>query len=431
MKKYSFLLTLFMLITFMLWLLSKENISDISLMPIRAITQITALIGAVGYFIEYILSSKLKFFEKDNLPLDKALKLHRIVGTLAGSSLLFHVATLITNSLPSSTALSLYLLPGSMFNYNMGIFAFYLLILMLVTTFYVKMPYNIWKFIHKISGYSIVFATLHLLLISSDISNYLPLRIWMLTIAFASLAAWIYSQFIYPFTSFKHYYQIIGLQRLKDITLITFSPTKNPIEIVPGQFAFFKFYSNSKAITKEAHPFTILKNEGGNITIAIKALGDYSFRIQQLKVGENVRIAGPHGKFGAEMINSTKPIIAFTGGIGVTPFINILSSLKELKKSVDLSLYYTEKSKEDSFNDMFVALQEQTPFEYYFHNSTTQGRISPATIISSLKLPPQDYNYFLCGPKGLLTSIISYLRKIGISNSQIFTEDFDFKDFEI
>ncbi len=431
MKKFSLVIWISLIITFSLWILSKDSIATILDFPIKSLAQITALVGAVAFFTSFILSSRFPFFEKE-LALDKAYTMHRLIGTLAGSGILLHVGSLISNLLPSKFALSLYLIPGTNLSYTLGTLAFYLMMIMILSSIYLKLPYPIWKLIHKISSYSIIIATLHIFLISSDVSNYLPLRIWILSIAFLSLIAWFYRQFIYKKQAFTHEYKVVDVLSLQSITVFTLENTINPIKFEPGQFAFFKIIDESKQITTESHPFTILSSSASKIMIAAKELGDYTTTLKNLKIGTTVTVAGPHGSFGKQLLESKRPTIWIAGGIGITPFFNIMTYLaSEPEIKVPSTLYYTNSEQDSIFHPQLLGYAQKLSIPYTFINSSVEGHLTPEVILKPLTEKPAGYEFFLCGPDALITAITNALLQAGVPETQIHTEDFDFRALEV
>lgn len=415
-----------LIITTALWILSKDSVSDILVAPMRSIAQLTALLGAVGYFISFILSSRLPFLEKE-IPLDQAYRLHKIVGIVAGSGILLHVTSLITNLLPSRTALTLYLIPGKLPSYTFGIFAFYALLLMLLSTLYLKLPYHIWKIVHKITSYSIIFAALHMYLIPSDISNYLPLRLWILSVALLGLLAWFYRQFLYARFSFTHEYTVASIETIGDISVIKLRTIKNHLQCDPGQFAFFKFLADSNAPGKEVHPFTILNRTSDSLTIAVKKLGDHSSKFHQLLPGTRVLVAGPHGSFGKRLVERNRPSVWIAGGIGITPFYQTVLKLANTGVENEIQLFYTTSDIDLFFHPVLAAETEKAGIRYFYRHTQKDGRLFPEYMLSQLSQPPALYTFCLCGPQGLLDSMTTALRQRGVPKNQIVIEEYDFK----
>lgn len=430
MKNFSRTLWILVSISFGLWLLSKGSWDAIMLTPMRSLAQVFAILGATGYFTAFILSSRLPFFEK-GIPLDKAYKLHRIVGTWAVAGILLHVTTLMTNLLPSPLALTLYLIPSSNIAYTMGILAFYLLLFNLLVTLYIKLPYHIWKILHRITSYSIIFATLHLLLIPSDISKYPPLAIWMFALAGLGVAAWVYRQFIYPRVAFSHEYTVKNITELGAISIITLTLLRKPLILEPGQFAFFKIFTLDHTIPPETHPFTVLTTDKNELTIGVKRVGDFTKTLQMLRPGTTVKVAGPHGSFGKDIIHSERPQVWIAGGIGITPFFNLATYFAHKKETKNATLYYSTTEQDRLFHPLLLNYTNKVGIAYNYSCSSTSERLNPQRILETLRGEAEDFDFFLCGPKGMLLSFMSALKDCNVPDDQIHTEEFDFKSLEL
>src|SRR6185436_20155034 len=64
---------------------------------------------------------------------------------------------------------------------DFGMIAFWGLVILLIITFFVKLPYRIWFWTHRFLGVFFFFAGLHVLLITSDVSSDNFLRYYLLS----------------------------------------------------------------------------------------------------------------------------------------------------------------------------------------------------------------------------------------------------------
>ena len=90
-----------------------------------------------------------------------------------------------------------------------------------------------------------------------------------------------------------------------------------------GQFAFVTFDPD-----EGPHPFTISSawHNDGHLRFHIKGIGDYTASLPQtLKVGDLVTVEGPYGRFDFGGPKSAQIWVA--GGIGITPFISRMQAL--------------------------------------------------------------------------------------------------------
>jgi len=185
---------LFLILSFLpvfLWLLAKPlDARFISLATtLTSFGQLTGLVGMAMFSLVLFLSGGPKFLEDYFAGVNKAYKAHHFFGGLAFVLLLFHPLFLaVKYLLVSARSAALFLLPGTDWTINFGILALLLLMILLVFTFFIKLPYDRWRLTHRFLGFSFFLASLHAFFIQSDISRYLPLRIYMPLLSLTGLS---------------------------------------------------------------------------------------------------------------------------------------------------------------------------------------------------------------------------------------------------
>ncbi|HAI62906.1 MAG: Ferric reductase domain protein transmembrane component domain-containing protein [candidate division WWE3 bacterium GW2011_GWF2_41_45] len=423
--KGNILIILILLITVALFMLAKEPGDLITTNPLLLFSQFLAIIGTALFSMSFVLSSRARSVEHLFDGLGNAYKVHHFIGTTGFLFLINHPALLVLKAFFNDSSTTLYLIPGDLRSYNYGIFAIYLLILLIVLTLFIKLPYNIWKFTHTFMGAVLLFALLHVLNIESDVSGNTLLGLWMKFLLIAGGAAFIYKQFLYKKVSGKYIYRVSGLSTEGEVVNLSLSPEEKSVNIRPGQYAFIKVLDN-KNVTKEEHPFSIVEvNDAGEVIFSIKKLGDYTRTLGNLNKGDTVEIVGPFGAV-YKKLNTDSDLVFIAGGIGVTPFVEAVERALEAGKNV--SLYYSvHEQPEALYNDRFKKLSEKhSAFNYKVWLSNTRGKISVATIESDLKSLSHKF-FLICGPKPMMDGLKSQLKSKGVKPGSIYTEDFDLR----
>jgi len=151
--------------------------------------RISALVGIVLYALDFILSTRLKFLENLFGGLNRVYIAHHIIGGFALVAILIHPLALAFRSVPDQMRLAAeFLLPrisGSIdWPVNFGFVAFSGMVFLLMLTFFVKLPYQLWLFTHKFLGLAFLFGGLHTMLIASDTSSDTFMRWYILGFAF-------------------------------------------------------------------------------------------------------------------------------------------------------------------------------------------------------------------------------------------------------
>lgn len=409
------------LITIVLFLFSKiESTRTIELWTLLA--QISGLLGSVLISWNFLISTRNKVVEKMFDGLDKAYKIHNIVGNIAFMLVVNHPVFLIISALPRNTS-NLYLIPSLDYpSYAFGILALYTLIILISLTIFLNVPYKLWKKTHEYMGLVILFASIHGLLISSDISVYMPLKIWVLSCNAIAIVAYIYKRFLYYIYTPKNNYTVSNIKIDKDYLLLDLKATNpnNNTNFKPGQFAFFSFNDD----VRDEHPFSIVEQNNDVVKFGSKTIGNFTTRLSNVKVGEKINVYGPFGTF-SSTLNKPKKMIWLSGGIGITPF---LSMIKLIRPDQEVVMIHTTRSDESTlFTDMCKEYALRYPnFKFDIHYSDKLGHIDENIINSYMNLDREVYVY-LCGPKLMMESLSTKLANKGVMHRKIIFEDFSLK----
>jgi|SRR3989339_441351 len=388
--------------------------------------QIFGLAGAALFAINMILSARLKFFDKIFIGLNHMYVAHKHIGQLALIFLLVHPLLLIQKYAGGSAALAFaFLIPGQNWNNNWGIFALGIMILLIILTLYLRPKYNIWKITHKFMGLAFFFASLHIYLIPSDVARYLPLRIYMLTLAGLGLITFFYRAVLGRLLVKRRIYTVSSVKQLnQDVTQIDLKPDGKPILFNAGQFLFTHFID--KNISAEIHPFSFASaNTDNGISIVAKNLGDYTNQLSKLSIGAKAKIEGPYGAFDFK-ISKYRKQIWIAGGIGITPFLSMVESLTP-NNDYQIDLYYCVKNKSEA-----VGLEKITTragilnqkLKIILFCSDDLGFIDSEKI-AKMSGGISEREFFICAPPAMITALRKQLTQHGIDKKLIHSEEFN------
>jgi len=334
-------------LTLSLWVLSKTQIQRITSDPLLSLSQIFSLVGLVYLMISLILSSRSRFLEDALGGLDKVYEIHSIVGSFSFILLINHPLLLALKAIPQASLVSQYLLLGAFLPYNLGLIGIYLMIVAFIFMVFRCLPYQLWLRSHQLLGFAGIIGGIHALLVTSDISAYLPLRLWMLLWIIAGSISFTYIFILYKYIASVYVYTISHIEQFADVITITAHPIKRKIVYVPGQFAYVGF--DNKVVGGEQHPFSFSSApKDQEVRFSIKMVGDFTNRLIHLKKGDKMFLKGPYGRFGDVYINGKRPLIWIVGGIGVTPFLSMLRNEVQLINERAIELFYCFNSREDA-----------------------------------------------------------------------------------
>lgn len=391
-----------------------------------SIGQIAGLVGITLFAITLILSSRLKILENYFGGLDKIYNLHHKSGIIAFVLLLIHPLSLTFRLIPISVLESAkFLIPDGNWTKNFGIFSLLLMMLILLVTFFAKWRYQNLRFTHKILGTAFFFGALHTFLVPSDVSQDIALRIFILGFSGLAISTYLYRSIFGRLLVQKFTYVVSAVNMVgKDTTEIVMSPTEKTMPYLPGQFLFVEFKNGG--VKKEVHPFSICSSPSDDVLrITVKALGDWTTELKNLKVGAIAKIEGPFGEFSYLNGDSQKQIW-IAGGIGVTPFLGMVRYLRTNRHGdLKVDFYYAVKSVDEMvFQKEFEEISiENLDFRFIPFVSNEKGRLN-LEIIESISGKVKGSEIFMCGPFLMISSLKEQFFKAGINKKMIHSEEF-------
>lgn len=387
----------------------------------RSFGQISGLMGMSLMVLAIILSSRLPLIEKYLASLDKAYKNHHLLGGISLILLLGHPIFLALAYLSSSLYLAaIFLLPSlSRIDILTGEISLFLMMGLLIITFFRFLEYSFWKLTHKFLNLVFFFAVIHTLIVTSDISSNLLLKTYYLILIIVVIFSIVYKNYLVK----KYQYVIRKISKLNSsVTELLLMPLNEKLNYSSGQFVFLKI--QGLLFNREEHPFSIASSSKEEyLRLIIKNLGDFTSQINLLKEGVMVNLEGPYGHFSPEFYKA-KESIWIAGGIGITPFIGMVFDLKENQQT---DLYYSFSNKEEEiFGDYFMGItQKNSCFKYYPHSTEEKGRLKVDLIMEKSR----SFNnkvIFICGPKPMMNGIRKQLIDRGVNFDTIIVEDFGF-----
>jgi Predicted ferric reductase len=405
--------------TAVLYLLAKSNLSIIISRPFLSIAQISALLGAVLFSLSFVLATRFQVVEEAFGGLDRAYRAHHRLGVWAFSFLAAHFLALVINSADVFNAIFVWLIP----TYIYGAIALVLLAAIATTIIFAHIPYRAFVIIQKFFAIPMAIGILHLFTVTSDVSRYRPLGVWIAAFMFAGMIAWLYREVLYYLIASKAFYTVKEKHDLgSDITEFALSPEKSNLKFSPGQFGYFSF--SSKAVSKEAHPFSFTSppNET-NLRFSAKGVGDYTDALKNTAIGDRVCVHGSYGRFFSDF-NAADKNVLIAGGIGITPFLSLVRSDEKFPKTI---FFYCVNSMLNAVYDAELKKLSENGdvFKYFIHESDRRGHIT-ADIIEKHCNGVKDKKFYICGPTMMMNGISNGLKIKGVRPDDIHFESFNY-----
>jgi predicted ferric reductase len=293
---------------------------------------------------------------------------------------------------------------------DMGEWAIYALLAMLVITLWKKFPYRTWRILHRAMPALYLMLALHAALLAPTAYWAQPVGALLAGLLVAGVYGAIRSLLNGIGRAREARGQIIAVEHpAADVTTVRCRLDPGWRGHRPGQFAFVTFDDK-----EGAHPFTIASADQGDRTISfqIKALGDYTRQLgARLQAGQPVRVQGPYGRFDLARCNRRVRQIWIAGGIGVTPFLAWLESLQAKPgQAPDADLHYCTR---DRSTDAFVPRLEQLCATLPNVRLHIHGARQGATLKAASLGEPKNAEIWFCGPSGLADALRQGMRAMG------------------
>lgn len=412
------------------------------------IGRLTGLVGMVMYALNLIYATRLRFLEYWFGGLNRVYIAHHLLGGFALIFLAFHPMLLALRYVKTSiTQAALLLIPNGLTPINslwttssdyhttvlvqwgifLGIIAFWGMVVLLLITFFIKIPYNVWLFTHRFLGFAFFLAGLHVIILSTNASSSTPLKIYVLVMSLLGIIAFIYRSLVGKIIIRKYKYKIIEVVvEAGNVTHLIMEPLGLAMSYKPGQFVFIRILNSGvKGVGKEWHPFSISSSPTDDkLRLSIKGLGDYTNDLVNLKAGATAEIEGAYGKFTYTNIKN-KNQIWVAGGIGITPFLSMAKDLPNTDYKIDL--YYSVRTSSElmdwrKLNEL--AVLKKPDFKIYPFVADQQEGFLSANYIEEHSGDLRHKDIFICGPPPMMAAMRKQFKDKGVPGTSIHTEEF-------
>ncbi len=311
---------------------------------------------------------------------------------------------------------------------ELGEFAIYALLAMLVLTLWKRFPFKLWRYAHKVMPVLYLALAFHAAFLA-------PLDYWMQPVGLllaTLIAAGSIAGVLVLAGRVGHGRRVGGVvESVREagagVTEVSCRLDEGWRGHRPGQFAFATFDR-----LEGAHPFTIASADRGDrrVRFEIKALGDYTRGLaQRLQAGQPLSVEGPYGCFELPIGQGGRDQVWIAGGIGVTPFLAWLEALQSTPaRAPDVDFYYSVREHEtDPFVARLEALCASLPaVRLHVISGARNERLTAATLRERSRAGTALEIWF-CGPGGLARSLREGLRATGMGGVRFHQEAFEMR----
>ncbi len=160
-----------------------------------------------------------------------------------------------------------------------------------------------------------------------------------------------------------------------------------------------------------------------------------SFFHDHVQEGSRLLVKAPSGHFHL-MEEEPLPIVLIAGGIGITPMLSILNTVLEGGIKREVWLYYGVRNGNEQIMKEHLQALARRYDNFHLHvcysapkeadvegvDYQHSGRVDIPLLRSSLKL--MRYQFYVCGPKPMMESLVPGLEEWGVDAGDIYYESF-------
>lgn len=231
----------------------------------------------------------------------------------------------------------------------------------------------------------------------------------------------------------------------KDCSVVTFdipSDLKEEFKYHHGQHLTLKSTINGEDLRRSYSLCSCPLDD--NWQVAVKKIEDGRFSTfvnERLKVGDELELLPPNGRFYQEVSEKKKNYVGFAAGSGITPLHSIIKTHLSQEPESTFTLFYVNRTIQSIIlKEEIEALKNQFMGRFELYHFLTReereaelfnGRMTEDKLRSIGELLV-DFkaidDFFLCGPSEMIFMIRDYLEGIGVDKDKIHFELFGTPD---
>lgn len=287
-----------------------------------------------------------------------------------------------------------------------------------------NIPYNLWRWWHKLSGPLFLVVILHWLSFKSPITLLSPSGIGLALFCGLGVLAALYKLVLYPFVACAGEYRVTAVNREKGALHLTLEPLHKGFDFNAGQFAFLAMQQKG---LREPHPFTIASAnaENGQIEFMIRGLGDYTKKLYECaKIGMRVDLYAPYGRF--KRPTQAEREIWIGAGVGISPFISWLQDPEATDLDKATLIYCFTPSRAFPPPEQLQTMAEVRGAQFV-SNSGGLEQLAETLRQAATQTEPRKIHVSFCGPKGLQAKVRELMSANRIPGVNLHTELFEFR----
>lgn len=383
----------------------------------------TGTVAIVLMSWSFVLAVRLRWLEPLFGGLDRMYAVHRWAGVLAIGAMFLHVR--LEPELKSGfDGLLAGLMEAGTDAAGVAEMAFYVLVAISLARW---VPFRWWRLTHKLMGVPFAIAVFHTLTVEKPFSPGSGWSVALVAVSVVGLLAWIWRVIGRDALRPGVPYRVVGATPHERTLELELEPLGQPLRHRAGCFAFVKMRLPG---LREPHPFTIASApDEAHLRFFVRDLGDWTEEVRQRDLlGVLVHVEGPYGRFEPlPQERSGQRIVWVAGGVGITPYLSVLSTLPAEAAAYErpLLIYSVLRAQSATAIEVLRRAAAEGRIDLELVESSEGRRLDAALLNELVGGDLTGAHVTVCGPKGLVATVERTARRLGADRVE--SEDFDIR----
>ncbi|MEG3439575.1 ferric reductase-like transmembrane domain-containing protein [Pannus brasiliensis CCIBt3594] len=391
-------------------------------------------IGLALMALQFILTARLKSIEA-SYGIDILLQFHRYTSVLAFLTVMVHPAILFIVRPETLDLLNFFQAPARARMAVLGTLAFLVLVIITIWRKPLKIPYEPWRASHTLLAMLAVGLGFgHAIAVSHYLGVFWKALLWS-GMPLLSLWLLVYARLVKPWRLLRKPYVVEEvIPRGGDVWTLALRPRNHEgFTFQPGQFAWLTL--NISPFSMREHPFSMSSSgdRADRIEFGIKALGDFTRHVKDIRPGTRAYVDGPYGVFTTDRYLDSAGFVLIAGGIGITPIFSILITAAERGDARSFLLIYASSSRDEiTYREELDALTERLDLTivYVVRNAGEDwegetGYVDKELLDQYIPSDRGDRQYFICADPAMMDAVELALEELDVPVPNVHMEHFD------
>lgn len=376
--------------------------------------------------LQIVLTARLKRL-KAPYGVDAVYHFHKVVSFVAVALVVAHVVLLVVDD---PATLELFNVLTAPVRARFAVLATVTLFAVVALSWYrrrIGLGYEAWRWSHgALALVMLGSAVAHVELVGYYVSGPLKRELWIAyVVLWVAAIAW--ARLVKPGVMLRRPWIVEEVRPERGRTwTLSLAREGAALPFEPGQFVWLHLGASPYAMTE--HPFSISSSaqRTDRVELTIKELGDFTSRIRSTPVGTRAYLDGPYGQFSVDR-HSADAYVFIAGGVGITPTMSMLRTLRDRGDRRPLTLIYgVETLDEMTFAEELDGLARELELDLVPVVSRPpdgwegeRGWIGEDVLARHIPADSAGVEYFVCGPEPMMVAVSTSLGHLGVHASQV------------